>query len=156
MGGGGADTYNMVMPHSECGAHDLYADYVRTRGNATAKPGGQAIFAHHMLGPISVSSQPCNKFGVHRHFPVLRQLYDSGDLAFMANVGPMVEPYVKGAVRFRRPKALYSHNSQAAAAQAVHSVSRGGAVEIQGILNRLGNALQKQEQPFASNVYSIA
>merc|ERR1719261_1319800 len=29
---GGADSFNMLMPHSQCGARDLHAEYVKMRG----------------------------------------------------------------------------------------------------------------------------
>ena len=86
--GGGADTHNMLVPLSECSAEagDLYAQYAEVRTSA-------AVATHRLL-PISVpvGTQPCDTFGVHETLPVLKQLYDDGDLAFFAHIGEFIQP----------------------------------------------------------------
>ena len=37
-------------------------------------------------------TQPCSGFGVNPVLPLGKELYDDGDLVFLANIGPMVEP----------------------------------------------------------------
>ena len=57
---GGADTFNLLVPHSQCkGSVDLNAEYVKVRGPA-------AISKNRLL-PIKVGKTPqvCKRFGVH-------------------------------------------------------------------------------------------
>eukprot|EP01043_Picozoa_sp_COSAG02_P055320 COSAG02_NODE_6399_length_3599_cov_3.590857_2_plen_93_part_00 len=62
---GGADTHNLVVPHSNCNASvgDLYAQYQEIRGIGE---GGMALMPNQLL-PIEMPSrsQVCNTFGMH-------------------------------------------------------------------------------------------
>jgi len=84
---GGADTYNMLVPHSNCGTNDLYNQYRTIRG-VNHMP-------HSRLLPITASGQPCGTFGVHEALTSLKAAYDDGDAAFIANVGPLSQPITK-------------------------------------------------------------
>lgn len=54
-----------------------------------------------------------NQYGLNPAVPELQELFNSGRLSFMANVGPLVEPLRRqGINNFRRPPQLYSHNDQ--------------------------------------------
>lgn len=77
---GGADSFNMVVPHSGCTNHDLYAEYEATRG--TDGDDRRALWKSDLL-PIDVSSsaQPCTTFGLHPELGELRQLFEDGDAA---------------------------------------------------------------------------
>ena len=61
--GGGADTFNLVVP-IDC---DLHAEYQAVRKTA-AMPSANLL-------EISTVGQSCSKFGVHRKLPVLHSLY---------------------------------------------------------------------------------
>ena len=106
---GGADTYNLIVPHSNCAASDLYAEYEAVRGPAIA-------LAKETLLPFNVSagSQPCGMFGLHPELPVLHDLYHSGEACFVANVGTLVEPVTKETWKKRpeKPNSLFAHNAQ--------------------------------------------
>ena len=39
--------------------------------------------------------QPCDIMGVNKRVPVVKQMFDDGDAAFVANIGPLVEPVTK-------------------------------------------------------------
>ena len=61
--GGGADTFNLVVP-IDC---DLHAEYQAVRKTA-AMPSANLL-------EVSTVGQSCSKFGVHRKLPVLHSLY---------------------------------------------------------------------------------
>jgi hypothetical protein len=86
---GGADTFNLLMPHSNCDARNLTTQYVNTRTNA-----GYNLAT---VLPINVppGSQPCNTFGVHPNMPTLQRLFNEGDASFTANVGSLIVPMTK-------------------------------------------------------------
>ena len=108
---GGADTYNLIVPHSNCAASDLYAEYEAVRGPTIALP-------KEKLLPFNVSagSQPCSTFGLHPELPALHDLYLSGEASFVANVGALVQPVTKDTWRKTKdmPNSLFAHNAQQA------------------------------------------
>ena len=58
---GAADSFNMIVPHSECGGtHDLHQEYLDVRTNVALEKSS--------LLEINVPHQPCNKFGIHPSF----------------------------------------------------------------------------------------
>jgi len=129
---GGADTFNIVAPHSECGSSNLDAQYTSIRG-------ANAIPKASML-PINVSNQPCATFGVHPKLTTLKAAYDDGDAAFFANIGALVQPltkqqFIKG---FPKPPMLFSHDTQRLTAQNVHAQAASSA---KGVLGRISAAL---------------
>lgn len=132
---GGADTWNLLVPRSECERHvgkDLYAEYVSTRTNLALK--------ESELLPIEVSNgtQPCNGFGIHHEMKELRRLYSLGDAAFVANVGQMVESIANKdefrSGRKRHPPSMFAHNFAQRSAQNVHAQMGSNA---KGVLGRL-------------------
>jgi uncharacterized protein (DUF1501 family) len=62
---GGMDSYNMIVPHSDCGAlGDMYATYAQVRG-------GVALSKASLLQiDASSSLQPCNTFGLVTPSPI--------------------------------------------------------------------------------------
>ena len=67
---GGADSYSVIVPLSDCHSRDLYAEYELLRTLVT--------LPKDRLLPINVSKsplrQPCEIFGVHENFPFLKQV----------------------------------------------------------------------------------
>lgn len=81
------DTFNLLVPHSECkGPVDLYDEYASIRGPDIAIPKKDL----HTI-KVPKGTQPCDVFGIHPKMPFLKQLYDDGDAAMVANMGAMVE-----------------------------------------------------------------
>eukprot|EP01043_Picozoa_sp_COSAG02_P000106 COSAG02_NODE_2_length_75708_cov_87.013953_9_plen_2901_part_00 len=151
---GGADTHNLVVPHSNCDASvgDLYAQYQEVRG---VGEGGVALMPNQLL-PIALpdGTQVCNTFGMHHKLVNLKQMWDAGDLSFYANVGCMIEPLTKDEYRAktkRIPSNLGSHAHQTQTAQSVWA-SYSGA---KGILGRMVDALMSQDNAYRSASYSI-
>jgi uncharacterized protein (DUF1501 family) len=137
---GGADSYNLLVPHSQCtNSRDLYAEYAERRG-PIAQRQSDLLQINSRAG-----SQPCNKFGLHPTMSHFKQLYDDGDLAFIANAGSLIEPatladYQAHTRRF--PPSLFAHNIMQRAAETVHANDPSST----GVLGRLGEALQSGSQ----------
>lgn len=156
--GGGADSWNFLVPDSGCkhqdADFDLFGEYTTLRQTA-------ALSRSEML-PISSpndaarNKQPCDQFGVNPGLSNIKNLYASGDAAFVANVGPLVEPiatrteYSKKSKK--RPDSLYSHNVQQRTSKNVHA---GSKKKAKGVLGRITEALTDQADPYAAAQYSM-
>jgi uncharacterized protein (DUF1501 family) len=101
---GGNDSYNMLVPNNA----SAYAEYKNTRDNI-------ALEKTDLL-PITSNGkgQPYSEFGIHPGMPEFRDLYNSNDLAFVANVGTLVHPTTKSDYNNKRslPSGLFSHSDQ--------------------------------------------
>ncbi len=100
---GGNDSFNMLMPRST----SEYAEYAATRSNI-------AIPIDQML-PIFPDNAGGRLFGIHPSMVRSQQLFNQGKMAFISNVGTLVEPttkdqYWQGQVNL--PLGLYSHSDQ--------------------------------------------
>lgn len=109
---GGLDSYNVLVPHSQCtdesgAAKDMFAEYYNVRMPIGVEKG--------TLFPINVpTGQVCRTFGVHQKLPSVRTLYNDGDLGFFANLGVLQQP-VTNKEQFRQlnsKTALFAHNTQ--------------------------------------------
>jgi uncharacterized protein (DUF1501 family)/uncharacterized protein (DUF1800 family) len=152
---GGADTFNMIVPHSDCnGSTTSYAQYQATRTGAA--------LPHASLLPIDVpnGTQPCGKFGLHEKFTNVKQLYEDGDASIFANIGNLIEP-IAGRDEFKSkikeiPRSLYSHEHQQTASRTLTPQR----MSAKGILGRMVDALAQQEEgssniPYKTSAYSI-
>jgi len=103
---GGNDSFNMLVPTTD----GEYSHYKKTRGDlALPKTGDNALLE------LKDSGIAGRNFAVHPSAAPLRSLYHQGKLAFVSNVGTLVEPtsveqYKRKNVRL--PKSLFSHNDQ--------------------------------------------
>jgi uncharacterized protein (DUF1501 family) len=112
---GGMDSYNLLMPTNGT----VYDSYLTTRGglyDALTNADGLALnglpLAAHATDPFGFGVHP--KCGDHDTQPGIQSLYASGKLAFVSNVGTLVDrmtktQYNNGGVR---PRGLYSHADQ--------------------------------------------
>ena len=108
---GGNDSFNMLVPRQQ----SAYNDYEQVRGGV----GGNGLaIARGDLHQITSSLQNTSTgagygdFGIHPDLPYLKTLYDQGDLAFVSNVGSLIEPtslvqYNDGSKPL--PEGLFSH-----------------------------------------------
>ncbi|CAK0855038.1 unnamed protein product [Prorocentrum cordatum] len=99
---GGADTFNLLVP--TCAS--LWEEYTTVRQNLALGQG-------QLLG-ISANTQSCNTFGVHHGLPFVRDLYAQGQLAFVSNIGGLVQPTTKDGYMGTTPQCagLFSHLDQ--------------------------------------------
>src|SRR5262249_38665555 len=115
---GGNDSWNMLMP-ADPAEHALYVASRNGLYDAGANPSGLAIPRPN--DPAFVSGQTLpralalagGQYSVNPFAPELQTLYGENKLAFVANVGTLVDPVTRATYDFRdRPPQLYSHNDQ--------------------------------------------
>ncbi len=96
---GGNDSFNMLIPTES----DEYGLYAVTRSNL-------AIPQNDILQLQGV------QYGVHPSMTGVQSLYNNGDLAFIANIGTLIEPVTKQQLyqgMGKLPLGLFSHSDQA-------------------------------------------
>ena len=158
---GGADTFQMLTPLSGCvkdaegGATgeteplDLYGEWASLRRSG--------YVARDMLLPITVptGTQVCDTLGIHPSLPILKHLYDDGDLAFVANMGAMVEPMNASEFFFgqkRQPFGNFGH-------KLMHKNIRSGDASgnsASGILGRMAASAVAMVPPWKTAIYSLS
>lgn len=102
---GGNDCYNMLVP-SDLAHHNVYA----------AGRGALAIARDELLAlnPLNSASDG-GTYGLHPSMAPLRNLFDNGQAALLANVGPLLHPITKAQYQAGSvpvPAQLFSHSDQ--------------------------------------------
>ena len=85
--GGGCDSYNLLTPHTCSGepGDTVYDRYRKIRGKRDGVEGvGMPKTRVHDILANNIE-QPCTHFGIHENLPVLKELYDKGEVNFIAN-----------------------------------------------------------------------
>lgn len=103
MLGGGNDSFNMLMPQG----NTEYNEYATTRSNLA--------IAQNELLQINPMTSDGRSFGLHPAMAEMQQLFESGDLSFLANVGTLIEPSTKSDIQnsvVKTPLGLFSHSDQ--------------------------------------------
>lgn len=100
---GGNDSFNMLVPYEQ----SQYNEYATTRSNL-------ALPRNELLGLISPHiSNP--GYGVHPSMPEVQSLFSQGKLAFVSNVGTLIEPTTREQFysgSHPLPLGLFSHADQ--------------------------------------------
>ncbi|MBK8515445.1 MAG: DUF1501 domain-containing protein [Saprospiraceae bacterium] len=130
---GGCDTYNVIVPTET----SEYNDYLATRGSlALSKSANPA-----QLLPLNYTKNG-RTYSVHAGMTKVRDMFNEGDLAFMANIGTLIEPiadltqYNSGLKKI--PLGLYSHSDQIMQWQTSVPQSRSAV----GVAGRIADLLQ--------------
>ena len=100
---GGNDSFNMLVPND----NSQYGEYAAIRSDL-ALPQGNLL-------PLNGTTADGRSFGLHPSMPEVAQLYNDGNLSFVANVGTLVEPTTKAGIESgmaNLPAGLYSHLDQ--------------------------------------------
>lgn len=100
---GGNDSYNMLVPTSQ----SEYSQYAQARSN-------QSIAKQELL-KIDPNSSAGREFGIHQSLTGVQELFQSGNAAFICNVGTLVEPLDLSAIANKSgkiPLGLFSHSDQ--------------------------------------------
>ena len=100
---GGNDSYNMLVPMDQ----NQYRTYQTTRSNL-------AIPRNDLL-TLNSPHLAAGNYGVHPAMPEVKQLFDRQKLAFVTNVGTLIEPTTKEEFysgRHPLPLGLFSHSDQ--------------------------------------------
>ena len=115
---GGNDSYNMLVPYDQ----DQYDEYSKIRSDLA--------LGYDSLLPLSNKTEEGRSYALHSGFDEIRQIYEAGDLAFVANVGTLIEPVDVAAIRARTaklPLGLFSHSDQIAQWQSAISYRRSSS-----------------------------
>ncbi|MEL7020165.1 MAG: DUF1501 domain-containing protein [Bacteroidota bacterium] len=102
---GGCDTFNMVVPHTQ----DEYDNYAATRTSLALQRDSLRT-----LSPLNTGGKT---YGFHNSMYRMQELFNSGDVAIVANVGTLIQP-ITDATDYsnntqKHPLGLYSHSDQA-------------------------------------------
>jgi uncharacterized protein (DUF1501 family) len=121
---GGNDSHNMIIPMDTAGYNAYFA---------IRNPYGLAI-AQAALGPSTITPPGLTPFAMHPSLgpatptsPSLLGIWNSGKLAVVANVGPLVEPLTQAQYKGsgKKPYQLFSHSDQVTQWQTSISNTRG-------------------------------
>ena len=100
---GGNDSFNMVVPRG----NPEYDEYAVTRSDL-------AISQNELL-PITPVTSDGKQYGVNPAMSNIHQLFNTGKVSFINNVGPLIEPTTKIAYQNNSapiPLGLFSHSDQ--------------------------------------------
>lgn len=104
MFAGGNDSYNMLVPRST----NQYNEYANTRADLALN--------RNSLLPISPITSNGIDYGVHPQLSGVQNLFDQRNLAFLSNIGTLVEPILNASEFYsgqkNLPLGLYSHADQ--------------------------------------------
>ena len=112
---GGNDSFNMLVPNDS----DQYDEYRGIRSDLALNSSD--------LKPLSGTVADGRSFALHPNLPAVHEMYENQELAFIANVGTLMEPIDAEAVEAgagRVPIGLFSHSDQIAQWQTAVSYSR--------------------------------
>ncbi|MBK9255716.1 MAG: DUF1501 domain-containing protein [Saprospiraceae bacterium] len=130
---GGCDTHNVLVPTETSD----YNAYVATRGTLALSQNANPA----QLLPLNVNNAG-KTYSVHAGMSRVRDMFNSGDLSFMANIGTLIEPiankaeYDSGLKKI--PLGLYSHSDQIMQWQTSVPQSRSAV----GVGGRIADMLQ--------------
>ncbi len=138
---GGNDSFNMLVPRSTA-EYDVYA---AARQNLAV--------ARDVLLPIQPLTNDGAQYGLHPGMPGIRDLFEVGRAAVIANVGPLIQPTTRDQYLNRTvpvPPQLFSHNDQ----QDQWHTLRGRAGIPTGWAGRIADALASETgaQQIALNI----
>lgn len=100
---GGNDSFNMLVPVSP----DPYAAYATSRSNLALQQAS--------LLPLNYTDGNGHQYGLHPSMPEVQQLFNSGNAAFVANVGTLINNVTKQEIlagTAQLPLGLLSHSDQ--------------------------------------------
>ncbi|CAL1161568.1 unnamed protein product [Cladocopium goreaui] len=133
---GGMDSFQMLVP-MDC---PLYDEYTTVRRSISLLP--------DEVHKIQAQNQPCSEFGIHPRLPFLKELYDDDQLAFVNDVGSLVEPltpdmigtgfHAKGGTG-ETCQGLFSHADQQRAAETL--TCQYSTAEFKGAGGRMADAV---------------
>jgi uncharacterized protein (DUF1501 family) len=114
---GGVDSFNVLIPRgTTVGGDNGYNEYASTRADLSIA--NASLLPLNNPQCIGFRGLPCNygSFGLHPTMTGMRDLFNAGKLAFMANIGTLVEP-VMNVSEFQSglkklPDGIYSHSDQ--------------------------------------------
>jgi cullin-associated NEDD8-dissociated protein 1 len=145
---GGADSYNFLVPYSNCVSVDLYEEYKKVRGNV-------ALSKSELLQiEVPSGSQPCSTFALNPKFANTHALFSAGEAAWVSNIGTMIEPMTVAEYKAksrRTPAGLFGHAAQRLQVQTSHAQNPNA----KGVFGRAVSSLMHQVSPYKSEVFDV-
>lgn len=142
---GGADSWNMLVPVSNCKTSDQYAEYVAARGPAHSLP-----LSNLTLIDATSSNQDCDTFGINNVFDDLANLYNEGDALFVTNTGILGKKSTKFTDWNNDQKVqLFAHNTMVDEFYRVDPYEKNPNT---GVLGRMLDKLKLQGYQTAANM----
>lgn len=114
---GGMDHADTVIPYDQAS----YDQIARTRSSLFAAHAGSSASASRRrdallaLNPSNGGNYGGRQFALPQELSALKSLFDSGDLAIVGNIGPLLEPVTRAQIESGTallPRRLFSHNDQ--------------------------------------------
>ena len=136
---GGNDSLNMLIPTDQ----RAYDQYAATRQNLAV--------ARNAALPINVTNTQYSSVGLHPSLAALHTIYEQGNMALVANVGPMIEPASKADIltgRVMLPPQLFSHSDQQNHWQTAHPQQAA----LTGWAGRMADMLSDGTEPLSMNL----
>ena len=136
---GGNDSLNMLIPTDQ----RAYDQYAATRQNLAV--------ARNAALPIKVTNTQYSSVGLHPSLAALHTTYEQGNMALVANVGPMIEPASKADIltgRVMLPPQLFSHSDQQNHWQTAHPQQAA----LTGWAGRMADMLSDGTEPLSMNL----
>jgi len=136
---GGNDSFNMLVPT----ANSEYTTYQSVRQ--------QLAFNQADLLSISPSSNMPYQLGIPNAMTPLQSLFQQGDLAFLANAGPLLQPITKSQALQNDsllPPQLFSHNDQ----QKLWQTAWSEQTSPTGWAGRMADLIMDSSNPLSMNL----
>ncbi|MCP5010168.1 MAG: DUF1501 domain-containing protein [Aestuariibacter sp.] len=136
---GGNDSLNMLIPTDQ----RAYDQYAATRQNLAV--------ARNAALAINVTNTQYSSVGLHPSLAALHTIYEQGNMALVANVGPMIEPASKADIltgRVMLPPQLFSHSDQQNHWQTAHPQQAA----LTGWAGRMADMLSDGTEPLSMNL----
>jgi uncharacterized protein (DUF1501 family) len=114
---GGIDSYNVLIPTgTTSGGDNGYNEYAATRSDLAIANASLLTLNNPQCTGFRGFTCNYGAYGLHPSLPGMRGLFNSGKVAFMANVGTLIEP-ILNELEFRTkakkiPEGIYSHSDQ--------------------------------------------
>lgn len=179
---GGADSFNVVVPHGGDGAtsnckapiKDDGSDGGNGDGGGRARKAATEFEEHDLYGEyqkergaeealtkasllqveVPGDGQPCKTFGLHPSFKRIQGLYNDGDAALLANMGGLVEPLTLEDYTKREKKLPPGVFAHNMMQKNAWTVHAENR-DAKGMLGRMVTKLTNRSAPFKSAMYSL-
>ncbi|MEM7739919.1 MAG: DUF1501 domain-containing protein [Pseudomonadota bacterium] len=111
---GGLDNHDFILPYDQ----SSYGTFATIRQTLMTTQGASRDRSSLLaLNPLNASDFGSRQFALPPEMPLLKGLFDNGDVALVGNVGPLIEPVTRTSFEngsARVPSRLFSHNDQQA------------------------------------------
>ena len=146
---GGLDSYNLVVPHKCEGTNQdgltVLEQYTQQRGHIGLQPHERNLLIH-------AEGQPCETFAIHDRIPIVKELYEQGDLSFFLNAGVVNAPSTNETFEDVTVSQLFAHDTMQNELQRIDPFDQ---VISTGILRRISQRLNNSTYGYQSQTISL-